>query len=251
MSEETRFSSLQVIEYLRDKWAINASRQLVNCIIRRLGFTYKRSKRRGGGEKIQKATRTYLQAFTNAWLKGSLASIDESGFDQRAQPVYAYALRGKPAILRLMPCRDRTRYNLVMSIHSSGSSVYDLNECRTTGAVFERFIKGLPYARGTTLLLDNVSVHRTAAVRQAAEQKGYELLFTPAYSPEYNPIELTFGEIKCRFYKMRYFDDFGEDFKGLVERCIEFVATKRAHARGCFQNVNRMVESELASAHTP
>ena len=36
-------------------------------------------------------------------------------------------------------------------------------------------------------------MHKTVLVREAAICKGYTLLNTPAYSPEYNPIEMVFG----------------------------------------------------------
>lgn len=50
--------------------------------------------------------------------------------------------------------------------------------------------------RGTTLVLDNLSVHRSPAVRQAVEAAGCFLLFLPAYSPDFNPIEHVFAHLK-------------------------------------------------------
>jgi transposase len=38
--------------------------------------------------------------------------------------------------------------------------------------------------------------------------KGYRALFTPPYSPEFNPIEMIFGTIKNEFYTIRYDADF-------------------------------------------
>ena len=50
--------------------------------------------------------------------------------------------------------------------------------------------------RGTTIGLDNLSVHRNPAVREAVEGAGCFLLFLPAYSPDFNPIELVFAQLK-------------------------------------------------------
>ena len=49
---------------------------------------------------------------------------------------------------------------------------------------------------GTTIVLDNLSVHRNAAARAAIEQAGCHLRFLPAYSPDFNPIELVFAHLK-------------------------------------------------------
>ena len=42
---------------------------------------------------------------------------------------------------------------------------------------------------GHTLLMDNLSVHKAAAVRQMVEARGARLVFLPPYSPDLSPIE--------------------------------------------------------------
>jgi transposase len=78
----------------------------------------------------------------------------------------------------------------------------------TAPCVFERSLDGPLFAqwmrdwlvpalpRGTTIVLDNLSVHKNAAARQAIEAAGCHLLFLPAYSPDFNPIELVFAQLK-------------------------------------------------------
>jgi transposase len=39
------------------------------------------------------------------------------------------------------------------------------------------------------VIMDNLSIHQGACVRQAIEVKGCQLLFLPAYSPDLSPIE--------------------------------------------------------------
>lgn len=50
--------------------------------------------------------------------------------------------------------------------------------------------------RGTTIGLDNLSVHRNPDVREAVEATGCFLVFLPAYSPDFNPIEQVFAQLK-------------------------------------------------------
>jgi transposase len=49
---------------------------------------------------------------------------------------------------------------------------------------------------GQVVVLDNLSAHKQAAARRAVEATGARLLFLPAYSPDFNPIELAFAKIK-------------------------------------------------------
>ena len=49
---------------------------------------------------------------------------------------------------------------------------------------------------GQVVILDNLSAHKSMAARAAIEAAGCELRFLPAYSPDFNPIELAFAKIK-------------------------------------------------------
>ncbi len=67
------------------------------------------------------------------------------------------------------------------------------------GTVFQPWLREwlLPaVAPGTTIVLDNLSVHRSPDVRTIIEGAGCHLRFLPAYSPDFNPIELAFSKLK-------------------------------------------------------
>ena len=51
---------------------------------------------------------------------------------------------------------------------------------------------------GQVVILDNLSAHKSPAARQAIEAAGCELRFLPAYSPDFNPIELAFAKLTAR-----------------------------------------------------
>lgn len=51
---------------------------------------------------------------------------------------------------------------------------------------------------GQVVILDNLSAHKHAGAREAIEAAGCELRFLPAYSPDFNPIELAFAKLKSR-----------------------------------------------------
>lgn len=93
-----------------------------------------------------------------------------------------------------------------------GSNVTCLAAISPTGVhapcVFEGALDGPLFGRwvadwlvptltpGATVVLDNLSVHKTPAARQALEAAGCHLRFLPAYSPDFNPIELLFAKLK-------------------------------------------------------
>lgn len=50
---------------------------------------------------------------------------------------------------------------------------------------------------GDIVIMDNLPAHKPAAVRQAIKRAGAELRFLPAYSPDFNPIEMAFSKLKA------------------------------------------------------
>ncbi len=50
---------------------------------------------------------------------------------------------------------------------------------------------------GQVVVLDNLSVHKAARIRQAIEARHCQLLFLPPYSPDFTPIEQAFSKIKA------------------------------------------------------
>ena len=49
---------------------------------------------------------------------------------------------------------------------------------------------------GDVVVMDNLSAHKDSRVRKLIEDAGCELLFTPPYSPEFNPIEEAWAKLK-------------------------------------------------------
>jgi transposase len=49
---------------------------------------------------------------------------------------------------------------------------------------------------GDIVVLDNLSSHKVAGVREAIESRGASLLCLPPYSPDFNPIEQAFAKLK-------------------------------------------------------
>lgn len=50
---------------------------------------------------------------------------------------------------------------------------------------------------GDTVIMDNLSCHKSARVLQSIESAGATLLFLPPYSPDFNPIEKMWSKVKA------------------------------------------------------
>lgn len=55
--------------------------------------------------------------------------------------------------------------------------------------------------QGDIVIMDNLSSHKRAAVRELIEAAGARLLFLPPYSPDFNPIEKAFARLKAMLRK--------------------------------------------------
>ena len=50
-------------------------------------------------------------------------------------------------------------------------------------------------------MIDNLPAHKAAGVREAIEARGAKLRYLPKYSPDLNPIEMSFSKLKADLRK--------------------------------------------------
>ena len=84
-----------------------------------------------------------------------------------------------------------------MTIEGMGPSL--AVEGTTTARVFEAYVEKVlvpTLHKGQIVVMDNLSAHKPARIRELIESRGCELLYLPSYSPDYNPIEEAFAKIK-------------------------------------------------------
>ena len=66
--------------------------------------------------------------------------------------------------------------------------------------IFEIYIEQIlapSLKKGQIVVMDNLSIHKGQKVRQLIEACECRLLFLPAYSPDFSPIEEAFSKIKA------------------------------------------------------
>jgi hypothetical protein len=84
-----------------------------------------------------------------------------------------------------------------MTIEGMGPSM--AVEGSTTAEVFEAYLEHflVPELKpAQVVVMDNLGAHKPKRVRELIEDRGCRLLYLPAYSPDYNPIEEAFSKIK-------------------------------------------------------
>jgi transposase len=88
---------------------------------------------------------------------------------------------------------------VIASMSLAGMGEAFILEGAADGVAFEVYIEQLlaPSLRpGQIVVLDNLSIHLGPRVKQAIEARGCRLLFLPASSPDFSPIEEAFSKLK-------------------------------------------------------
>lgn len=88
---------------------------------------------------------------------------------------------------------------LIAALCTSGIHCSTVVDGAINADVFEAFVKQvlLPQLRrGDVVVLDNLSSHKRAGIRELIEGARATVLFLPPYSPDLNPIEMIFSKIK-------------------------------------------------------
>jgi transposase len=57
--------------------------------------------------------------------------------------------------------------------------------------------------KGQIVFMDNVKLHKVEGVEEAIQARGAFLVYLPAYSPDFNPIEQFFAKLKAYLRKVR------------------------------------------------
>ena len=126
--------------------------------------------------------------------------IDESGFNLAMAPLYARALKSQRAYGQVPKNRgENTSLIAALSLDEGISAAMTL-EGAVDGIAFQIYVREVlvPTLRpGQIVVLDNLQVHKSQAVREAIEAQGCELLFLPSYSPDLNPTEQAFSKLKA------------------------------------------------------
>ena len=133
-----------------------------------------------------------------------LVFVDEIGSNTALAPLYAWVPKGERALCSTPRNRGKNT-TLLSSISLEGMGSSLVVEGSTNKMLFETYIERVlcPHLEdGQVVVMDNLSAHKGDRVRELIEGRGCELVYLPAYSPDFNPIEEAFSKIKSILRKI-------------------------------------------------
>jgi transposase len=124
--------------------------------------------------------------------------IDETGSNIALTRLYARAPKGK-RVKGLIPRNRGKNVTLISDLSLAGLGELFIIDGSANGDLFEAYIEQIFASTlhpGEIVILDNLRIHKRKKVRELIEARGCQLLFLPAYSPDFSPIEEAFSKIK-------------------------------------------------------
>ena len=172
--------------------------------VRKLGFTRQKLQhvalQQSETERI-KFTAEVMAVFHHSFILW----IDETGCDRRnSLRKYAYGIRGQRPQDYQLQMRG-VRYSAIGILSSDGINDVYITEGNVNGDTFLHFVHTMllpilnPFdgqSKHSIVIMDNASIHRTDSVVRTISATGALIRFLPPYSPDMNPIESVFGEVK-------------------------------------------------------
>jgi transposase len=128
-----------------------------------------------------------------------LLFVDESSTNIAMVPRYGRAPRGERAHGRAPRRNWAKNVTLISSITTEGMgpsmSIQGSSDTESF-SLYVREVLAPSLKSGQIVLMDNLSVHKSAWVRELIEERGCLLWLLPSYSPDMNPIEEAFSKVK-------------------------------------------------------
>lgn len=133
-----------------------------------------------------------------------LVFLDESFCSTAMAREHGWSLEGKRVIGK-RPGGTWSTLTLIGAIRLGSKPKLMTHRGAVNSKVFLKFTRErlAPWLRpGDIVLMDNLLAHKAAGVREAIEAAGAVVLYLPPYSPDMNPIELWWADVKRELRKV-------------------------------------------------
>jgi transposase len=156
--------------------------------------------------------------------------VDESGGNLAMTRRFGRAPRGE-RVIGAIPQHYGANLPMIAALSLHGIEAVMTIEGATDAAVFHAYaeqVLGPTLRPGDIVVLDNVSAHKIAPIREAIEGRGARLLYLPPYSPDLAPIEQAWSKIKTvlRAAKART----REALELAIQQALTTISAADAHA---------------------
>ncbi|KAI7965969.1 hypothetical protein MJO29_001717 [Puccinia striiformis f. sp. tritici] len=134
---------------------------------------------------------------------------------------------------RVVRERATHKFNIIPAVALSGLVAMMVQEENVYRFDLEYFLEYIllpsmnPFpGRNSVLIMDNASWHHGGRIEELIEDKGCRLIYLPAYSPDYNPIEKGFAVLKNSMRNCAEMDG-GPDDGEVIEAFVSFTFTSQ------------------------
>jgi len=153
-------------------------------------------------DELIKKREEYKKEMSKIDIK-KIISIDESSFNNINNTGKGLSKKGKAIN---MPCTNKRVKNnsLICAVTINQIIHHEIHETTVNSDIFYNFINNLitnNKLKNYYFLFDNVRFHHCNKTLKLIKDSGNNYIFTPPYSPNNNPIEMIFGNIKDKFKK--------------------------------------------------
>jgi len=128
----------------------------------------------------------------------NIVFVDESGLNRYYRREMARAKRGT-RVRGVKPGRKFARTNVIAGLCGTKHLAVRCYDHSTTADFFEEWFEWELLSvvpEGGIVIMDNASFHRKNKLYEIAAKYGVAVLFLPPYSPEFNPIEKSWANLK-------------------------------------------------------
>lgn len=191
----------QLCKLVKDNLSIDVSRELTRVAIKKLGYTKKKARFYNVSKNQHTLKETFL-ALRNKYIgEGrTFVSIDETSFGRNGFQVYGYKKKGERLLITKTVSYAPTK--TVIAAITSNELLH--KECiigSCNALTFLNFIKQLNLPRHSVIIMDNARIHHSKMIKEYCNENDYDILFSPPYSPWFNPIEFCFSIVKRHYYQ--------------------------------------------------
>jgi transposase len=130
-----------------------------------------------------------------------LVYLDETGFAPSTHRHHGWAPKGQ-RVRGLQSGQQRPRTSLIGAYQQRRLLAPMLFEGTCNTQVFNQWLEHMllpELTAGSVIVLDNATFHTSRRTQELVEQAGCELLFLAPYSPDLNPIEKLWANLKRRW----------------------------------------------------
>ena len=236
LAEQIKAHPDEVLDKQCEMWneahGVNVSRATMSRTLAKMAHTIKKKTKRAA-ERNEEARASYRERAAK-FDPRRLVIFDESGTKIGMTPNNAWSPEGERAS--------------VSEIHNQGENVSVLASLTTKGMGAVMTVNGaadadvlvayiekvlVPTLRpGQIVIMDNLSTHKDSRVAALLKEAQCQLVFLPAYSPDFSPIEEAFSKLKSIVRRLKATTR--DELEAAIAKAVEAISGK--DAKGWFRH---------------